>query len=81
MSFARKFGDEYGKKIIDTTRKAGIGAVKTTSERVAEKNAEATGDLIGNKISNKITSLRKRKEKAKNVEEIYIPLEKKTTNN
>ena len=77
LSFARKFGDKYGKKLIDTATKTGIDAAKTTSKRVAQKTAEATGDLIGNKIADKITSIGKPKEKP---EEIYIPPEKKTTN-
>ena len=41
LSFARKFGDKYGKKIIDTATKTGI-----VSKRVVLKIAEATGDLI-----------------------------------
>ena len=80
LSFARKFGDEYGKKLMDTATKTGIDAAKTASKRVVQKTAEATGDLIGNKIADKITSLgktkSKRKEKEKE-EEIYIPLEKR----
>ena len=73
MSFARKFGNKYGKKLIDTSTRAGIDAAKTTS--LVLKTAEATGDLIGNKIANKITSIRKpkEKEKTKEKEEIYIP--------
>ena len=46
--------------------------------------AEATGDLIGNKIAGKITSLGKsknkqkeKKDKTNEVEEIYIPPEKR----
>ena len=72
LSFARKFGDEYGRKLIDTATKTGIDAAKTTSKRVVKKTAEANGDLIGNKIADKITSLGKPKEKTKKVEEIYI---------
>ena len=53
LSFARKVGDKYGKKLIET--KTGIDAAKTTSKRVVQKTAEATGDLIGNKIADKIT--------------------------
>ena len=45
-----------------------------------QKTAEATGDLIGNKIADKITSIGKPKEKPKEIKEIYIPPEKKTTN-
>ena len=57
MSFARKFGDEYGKKLIDSATKRGIDAAKTASKRVVQKTAEATGDLIENKIADKITSV------------------------
>ena len=49
LSFARKFGDEYGKKIMDTATKTGMDAPKTASKRVVKKTAEATGDLIGTK--------------------------------
>ena len=65
MSFARKSGDKYGKKLIDTATKTGIDAAKTASKRVVQKTAEATGDLIGNKIADKITSIGKSKEKPK----------------
>ena len=34
LSFARKFGDKYGKKLIDTATKTGIDAAKTPSKRV-----------------------------------------------
>ena len=79
LSFARKFSDEYGKKLMDTATKTGIDAPKTASKRVVEKTAEATEDLIGNKIADKITSIGKpkEKEKAKEIEEIYIPLGKR----
>ena len=63
LSFARKIGDKYGKKLMDTATKAGIDAAKTSSKRVIQKTAEATGDLIGNKIADKITSVGKSKEK------------------
>ena len=53
LSFAKKFGDKYGKKIIDTATKAGLDTAKTTSKRVVQKTAEAAGDLIGNKIVDK----------------------------
>ena len=76
MSFARKSGDKYGKKLMD--------AAKIASKRVVQKAAEAVGDLIGNKISYKITSLGKTKSKEKKNEkgkekeqEIYIPTEKR----
>ena len=68
MSFARKFGDEYGKKLMDTATKTSIDAAKTASKQVVQTTAEATGDLIG-----KITSLGKTKSKEKEDErqEIY----------
>ena len=79
LSFARKFGDKYGKKLMDTATKTRIDAAKTASKRVAQKTAEATGDLIGNKIAGQITSVGKTKsdDKAKKVEAIYIPPEKR----
>ena len=79
LSFARKLGDRYGKKLIDTATKTGIDAAKTASKRVVQKTAEAAGDLIGNKIADKITLIGKSKEKEKinKPEEIYIPPEKR----
>ena len=47
LSFARKFGDNYGKKLMDTATKTGVDASNTASKRVVPKTAEATGDLIG----------------------------------
>ena len=77
LSFARKCGDKYGKKLIDTATKTGIDAEKAASKRVVEKTAEATGDLIGNEIADKITSLGKTKSKEKEDErqEICVPPE------
>ena len=78
LSFARKFGDEYGKNLMDTATKTGIDAAKTASKIVVQKTAEATGDLIGKKIADKITSIGKpkEKEKIKEIEKIYIPPKK-----
>ena len=81
LSFTKRFGNKYGKKLMDTTTKTGIDAAKTASKRVVQKTAEATGDLIGNKIADKITSIGKPKEKeTKKLEEIYIPPEKRQQN-
>ena len=79
MSFARKLGDKYGKKlmntatkvgtskhgkkIIDTTKKQGSEFAKIAGKKIVQRSAEATGDLIGNKIADKITSLGKSKNK------------------
>ena len=65
LSFVRKFGDKYGKILMDTATKTEIDAAKTASKRVVQKTAEATGDLIGNKIADKITSVGKSKRKQK----------------
>ena len=66
---------------MDTATKTGINAAKTVSKRVVQKTAEATGDLIGNKIADKINSIGKPKEKekgeTKEIEEVYIPPEKR----
>ena len=79
LSFARKFGNKYGKKFMDTATKTGMDAAKTASKIVVQKTAEATGDLIGYTIVDKITSIGKPKEKqkTKEIEKIYIPLEKR----
>ena len=82
LSFARKFGDKYCKKLIDTATKNGIDAAKTASKRVVQKPAEATRPFIGNKIADKITSVDKTKStekenKTNEIEEIYIPPEKR----
>ena len=69
---------------MDTATKTGIDTEKTASKRVVQKTAEATRDLIGNRIADKITSVGKSKNKQKEkkdeineVEEIYIPPEKR----
>ena len=33
LSFPKKFGDKYGKKLMDTATKTGIDATKTASKR------------------------------------------------
>ena len=77
LSFTRKLGDRYGKKLIDTATKTGIDAAKTASKRVVQKPAVATGDLIDNKIADKINSIGKTKEKTNKPEKIYILPEKR----
>ena len=79
LSFARKFGDKYGKKLIDTATKTGIDAAKTASKGVVQKTAEATGDLIRNEIADKITSLGKTKSKEKEKTNLHTT-RKKTAN-
>ena len=51
LSFATKFSDKYGKKLMDTATKTGIDVAKTTSKRVVQRTAKAIGDLIGYKIA------------------------------
>ena len=79
LSFARKFGDKYGKKLMDAATKTGIDAAKAASKREVHKTAEATGDLIRKKIANKITSVSKTKSKEKEDErqEVYTPPERR----
>ena len=84
LSFARKVGDKYHKKLINTDTIIGMDAAKNASKRVVQKTAEATGDLIGNKIAYKITSLgntkSNEKEKVKEEQEVCLRPEKKTAN-
>ena len=79
LSFATRFCDKYGKKLMDTATRTGIDAAKTASKWVVQKTAETTGDLVGNKVADKITSLGKAKSQEKKDErqEIYIPPEKR----
>ena len=77
LSFARRPGDRYGRKLIHTATMTGIETAKTASKRVVQITAEAAGDLIGNKIADKITSIGKSKEKTNKSGEIYIPREKR----
>ena len=44
LSFARKFGDKYGRKLMDTATERGI----TASKRVVQKSPGATGDCKKN---------------------------------
>ena len=37
LSFARKFGGKYGKKLMDTVTKIGTDAAKTASKRVIQR--------------------------------------------
>ena len=61
LSFARRFSDKFGKKLMDTAPKPGIDSAKIASKIVVQETAEATGDLLGNKIADKITSVGKSK--------------------
>ena len=72
----RKYVNGYG---FLSFAKTGVDAAKTASKRAVQKTVEATGDLIRNKIADKITSIGKpkEKEKTKEIEEIYIPPEKR----
>ena len=70
LSFARKFGDKYDKKLMATATKRGIDAAKIASKRLVRKTAEAAGDLIGNKTANKATSLGKSKNKQKKMKQM-----------
>ena len=57
LSFARNFGDKYGKKLTDTAIKTGKDFAAIAGKKIVHKSAEATGDLIGNKIADKISSM------------------------
>ena len=40
LSFARKFGDKYGKRLMDTATKVGIDAAKTAPKRVVQQTTK-----------------------------------------
>ena len=41
LSFARKRGDKYDKKLMDAAAKTGVDAAKTASKRVVQKNCRS----------------------------------------
>ena len=45
LSFARKFGDKYGKRLIDTATKTGINVAKATSKQLVQKNCRSYRSL------------------------------------
>ena len=49
LSFSGKFGNKYGKKLMDTATKTGTDDPKTTFKTVVQKTAEVAEDLIGKK--------------------------------
>ena len=64
LSFAKNMGksliNNYGQKLLDSTKKSTADAIKIASKKVIQKPPEVTGDLIGNKIADKITSVSKK---------------------
>ena len=80
LTFGRKCGHKYGKKLMYTAAKKEIDVAKIASKRVVQNVVEATGDLIGNKTADKITSLGKTKSREKEEEErqeAYKPPDKR----
>ena len=67
------------KKLMDTAKKLEWMLQKQHLKGVVQKTAEASEDLIGNKIADKVTLIGKPKEKGKTkeIEEIYIPPQKR----
>ena len=73
MSFARGFGNIYGKRLINKGITAAkmfnkskyskalknecLKFAKSSGKQILKRTAESTGDLIGNKIADKISSL------------------------
>ena len=41
LSFAKKSGNEYGKKLMDTATKTGMDVAKIASKRVVQKNCSS----------------------------------------
>ena len=91
LSFARNFGNKYGKsmissgnvkKLMDTATKMGKEFVKTAGKKVVHKSAEATGDLVGSKIADRFFKLKSKKEKdddnvVEETQELMIPAGKR----
>ena len=85
MSFAKNFGDKYGKKLMGSATKTGKEFAKAAGKKVIHKSAEVTGDLVGSKIADKSTSVgkpRSKKEKDEDnvmeeTQEMMIPPKKR----
>ena len=45
LSFTRKFGDKYGKKLMDTATKTRINAAKTASKKVVQKKMQELEEI------------------------------------
>ena len=45
LSFAKKFGDKYGKKLMDTATKTGIDAAKPASKIVVQKTEKEEHEI------------------------------------
>ena len=43
LSFAKKFGNKFGKELMDTATKTRMDAAKTASKRLVQKTTEGTG--------------------------------------
>ena len=41
LFFTRKYGDKYGKKLMDTATKTGIDAAKTASKKSSSRNCRS----------------------------------------
>ena len=54
LSFAKNLSNKYGKKLIDTANKTGLGTAKSASKKIIQKTAEAIREPIGNTIAGKI---------------------------
>ena len=77
LSFAKNFGNKYGKKLMATATKTGIDGAKAASKRVVQNTEEATGDLIANKIAEGRGKPKEKPKPKEKSEEIYIPPEKR----
>ena len=78
MSFGRNLANKYGRKLLDTATKTGLGALNNTTKKVAHKAAKATKVLRGNKVANKIIKSKPvPDENLRNVAETLIPQEQR----
>ena len=79
--------NKYGKKILDKRIDTSKDLAKRAGKKVLHKSAGATGEMIGNKVADRITKSSRNKAQKEDdrimeeTQEIYIPPEKKRTNN
>ena len=83
MDVSKKYGNKYGRKLLDKSMDAGKDFAKIAGKKVLTKSAEATGEIIGNKIADRITRSSRNKAQKEDgrimegTQEILIPPEKR----
>ena len=80
LSFARKFGDKYGKKLMNTATRTLINAAKEFGNKYGKNlmdTAKKSRINAAKTASKRVVQKTAKKDETNEVEEIYIPPEKR----